>query len=98
MSDHTKIQKPLPDLAAPAAWQPLRFNEVEAFRRLDCPHYSECLSYCAGQAWLGFTCIFCPFAGTVVPDHARVLTNQNYRLSAILSSCLGKTGSNGGAE
>ena len=97
MSGEILTHKPLPQLAAPAAWQPLRFNEVAAFRRLDCQHYSACLNYCAGQAWEGFTCIFCPLADEPLePVEEAPSTNQLLSALEEIGLAFGKR--KGGAE
>lgn len=55
----TRFEVQLPTEANPVPWTKVSVDEVEGVRFLLCRHYGTCLSYAAGEAWIGFTCKFC---------------------------------------
>jgi hypothetical protein len=50
----------LPPSANPTEWGELALWEIEAYRRLGCPHDSKCLAFAAARHWNGFSCVECP--------------------------------------
>ena len=58
------IKVGLPKEANPTEWSQLVASrledELKVHRKLDCRHYTFCLSYASGNYWEGWSCHWCP--------------------------------------
>jgi hypothetical protein len=71
--DGTEHDNPLDHYGLPAGAKPQQWvaliRRISMHRRMQCEHYSACLTYTARQDWEGWTCSFCPFAN---PQEERI--------------------------